>query len=233
LKQQEEEYQKEMQAKQARYKAKIASQKAKNKNISKQLAAAKEREEARSRIVKQIKENFRKAGIKADVDEASGEVVLSFGKEYFDTGRSSLKPEMKKILKKFIPVYAKSLFQSEEVAKKLASVEIIGYASPTYKGKYVDPASLSSADKEAVNYNMDLSYRRAKSIFNHIFDKEKMTYAKQKELLPLVKVTGKSFLAEAKRDRGVASGTSVKNFCKKYDCKKAQKVIIKFNLNND
>lgn len=233
LKEQEKQYQKTLKSRKTRYNQKLKAEKTKNSKISKRLKAATEKEKARSSIISQIKKNFAKAGMKVDVDAQSGDVVLSFGKEYFDTGRSSLKPEMKKILKKFMPVYAKSLFQSEKIAKKIESVEIIGYASPTYKGKYVDPASLSKGDKEAVNYNMDLSYRRAKSIFNHIFDKEKMKYSKQKDLLPLVKVTGKSFLGEAKRNRNLASGASVKNFCKTYDCKKAQKVIIKFNLNND
>lgn len=233
LKEQEKQYQQEMQARKDRYQAKIKAEKTKSSKISKKLKVVQEREKARGRIISQIKENFKKANIDVDVDGQSGDVILSFGKEYFDTGRANLKPEMKEMLQKFIPVYAKSLFQDKKVANKIESVEIIGYASPTYKGRYVDPASLSRDDKEAVNYNMDLSYRRAKSIFNHIFDKDKMAYEKQKDLLPLVKVTGKSFLAEAKRDRGVASGTSVKNFCKTYDCKKAQKVIIKFNLNND
>lgn len=233
LKEQENQYKSELKARKSRYQAKLKAEKTKSSKISKRLKAATEREKARSKIINQIKRNFAKAGMKVDVDAQSGDVILSFGKEYFDTGRSSLKPEMKQILKKFMPVYAKSLFQSKKVAQKIESVEIIGYASPTYKGKYVDPASLSKGDKEAVNYNMDLSYRRAKSIFNHIFDKEKMEYDKQKDLLPLVKVTGKSFLAEAKSKRGIASGASVKNFCKTYDCKKAQKVIIKFNLNND
>ena len=229
LKEQQKNYQSEI----AKRKQQISAAKAKNKKVSKSLAAAQEKEKARQRIITQIKENFKKAGMDVEVDGQTGDVVLSFGKEYFETGKAQLKPGMTNMLQKFIPVYAKSLFESEEVAKKLSNVEIIGYASPTYKGKYVDPGSLKKGDREAVNYNMDLSYRRAKSIFNHIFNKDKMTYKNQQELLPLVKVTGKSFLAEAKSQRGIASGTSVKDFCKEYDCKKAQKVIIKFNLQND
>jgi hypothetical protein len=116
------------------------------------------------------------------------------------------------------------------VAKEISSVEIIGFSSPTYKGRYVDPQSLKDEDKTAISYNLDLSYNRAKSIFSYIFDKQNMVYQHQKELLPLVKVTGRSFLAEEVKGRDIASGLSHNDYCAKYNCEKSQKVIIKFNL---
>ena len=94
----------------------------------------------------------------------------------------------------------------------------------------MDPESLSGKDKEAVTYNLDLSYSRAKSIFNHIFDPDKMRYKQQKRLLPLVKVTGRSYLADDVKGKDVESGLSVKEYCAKYDCEKGQKVVIRFNL---
>ena len=48
--------------------------------------------------------------------------------------------------------------------------------------KFIDPKSLSAGDRKAVNYNLDLSYRRAKSIFSYIFDTDKMQYKYQKSL---------------------------------------------------
>jgi len=54
-----------------------------------------------------------------------------------------------------------------------------------------------------------------------------MQFKYQKKLLPLVKVTGRSFFDQA--DRNVAS-ESPESFCKKNDCAKLQRVIIKFNL---
>jgi len=167
-----------------------------------------------------------------DVDGKTGDVILSFGDEYFDTGRADLKPNMEKTLRKFMPLYAKSLFKNENIAKNIESVEIVGFSSPTYKGKYIDPQSLSQDDRNAVNYNLDLSYQRARSIFNQIFDTKKMQYENQKKLLPLVKVTGWSFLAEGIKGTDVQNGMSHKEYCEKYNCKKDQKVIIKFNLRN-
>jgi len=197
------------------------------KATSSELAKAQENLNARKKIAGQIASNFAKNGIKADVDQKTGDVILAFGGEYFDSDSANLKHGMRKILEQAVPVYSASLFDDQKVAEKISNVEIVGFASPTYKGKYVDPRSLNPSDRQAVNYNLDLSYNRAKSIFNHIFDQNKMSFKYQQKLLPLVKVTGKSFLDQA--DRGVAS-ESPDSFCRKNDCSKMQRVIIKFNL---
>ena len=195
-----------------------------------QLEKAKSQIQARQKLTQQILRNFKKAGVAAQVDPRTGDVVLSFGKQYFETGRAHLKPQMVSKLKKFMPIYSKSLFEDRKTAEKISNIEIIGFASPTYKGKYIDPSSLKPSDQQAVNYNLDLSFNRAKSIFNHIFDTKKMKYKFQKRIRPLVKVTGRSFLAEGTQGRNIASGLGQKQYCQKYDCKKSQRVIIKFNL---
>jgi hypothetical protein len=59
-----------------------------------------------------------------------------------------------------------------------------------------------------------------------------MNYTNQERLLPLVKVTGRSFLAETTKGRNVASGIGVKEFCDRYNCKDSQKVIIRFDLSD-
>lgn len=193
-----------------------------------ELAKAQENLMAKKKITDQIKKNFASAGVKADVDEQSGDVILSFGDQYFDTGRADLKPGMINIIRKAVPNYSRSLFQDPKIANKIQNVEIVGFASPTYKGKYIDPRSLDPADRQAVQYNLDLSYQRAKSIFSVIFDKNQMEFEHQKQLLPLVKVTGRSFFSN-QDSRGVAN-ESGRSFCEKNDCAKLQRVIIKFNL---
>jgi chromosome segregation ATPase len=193
------------------------------------LAGAQENLNARKKLAAQIKNNFAAAGVKADVDLRTGDVLLSFGNNYFDSDRAVLKPEMVSILQKTIPAYSKSLFQDPKVAEKIQNVEIVGFASPTYKGRFIDPTSLDPKDKEAMNHNLDLSLSRAKSIFNAVFDQNKMTFDHQKRLLPLVKVTGRGFLANPAANRSLAN-ESAKSFCEKNDCAKLQTVIIKFNL---
>jgi outer membrane protein OmpA-like peptidoglycan-associated protein len=193
--------------------------------LSDELARAEENLNAKKRLAENIKSAFAAKGIKAEVDQKSGDVLLSFGEEYFDTGRAILKPGMKKVLEQTVPAYSKSLFQNKEISSKISNIEIIGFSSPTYKGKYIDPTKLSAEDRGAVNYNLDLSYQRARSIFDHVYSQ--MTFEHKKEMLPLIKVAGRSFLAN--KDRNVAT-SGAEDFCSKNDCAKLQKVIIKFNL---
>jgi outer membrane protein OmpA-like peptidoglycan-associated protein len=193
------------------------------------LAKATENLNAKKNLAAQIKKNFAKAGISAEVDPNSGDVMLSFGDQYFDTGSATLKPKMRTILEQAMPAYSASLFENDKVAQKIQSVEIVGFASPTYKGKYVDPTKLDPETKAAVNYNLDLSYARARSIFENVFDKSKMSFRHQERLLPLVKVTGRSFLANDKSRDPAAQGSG-EAFCRSNDCAKLQRVIIKFTL---
>lgn len=207
----------------------LATTKGKMAATQTQLAKALSEANARKNIAAEIQKGFAKVGVKADVNAETGDVTLNFGDNYFDSGNSDLKEGMISVLKKAFPVYATSLMDNPKLKKKVSSVEIVGFASPTYKGKMVDPNSLGGDDRKAVDYNLDLSYARARSIFQYLFDKNRMSYQHQQELLPLVKVTGRSFLAEAKNLRGITS-QSQKEFCQKFDCKKAQKVLIRFEL---
>lgn len=200
-----------------------------NKNLSRDVARLKEMADAKNKIIRKIASNLKNAGIDATVDGKTGDVIISFGEEYFETGKAALKPGMEQILRKFMPTYSESLLSDPETADKINSVEIVGFASPTYKGKYVDPKSLKADNKEAINYNLDLSYYRARSIFDYVFDTNKMNYKHQNDILPMVKVTGRSFLAEGENPADAAK-MSQAEYCKKYDCKKSQRVMIKFNM---
>lgn len=226
---------KEFQKKQeTKFSKQVASLSQKVKTNQKELEKAKSRLEARKKLAAKIKESFKSAGVDAEVDGGTGDVIINFGDEYFDTGKYDLKPKMQDILEKSIPVYANSLFSDKKIAEKISYVEIVGFASPTYRGKYIDPQSMDEKDRKAIQYNLDLSYKRARSIFNNIFDQKNISFPEQKRLKSLVKVTGRSFLAEKidSSKRGIASGMSQKEFCKIYDCEKAQKVIIRFDVEN-
>jgi len=212
-------------------KARARALKGQNSKLSKNLAKAKDIIDAKKKLTKKIADSLRKAGVKASVDGKTGDVVLDFGQEYFDTGKSNLKSNMKATLKKFMPAYSKSLLQDKEIASKIKSVKIVGFASPTYKGRYVDPRSLRSEDREAAKYNLELSYKRAESIYDYIFDKRYMSYQYQKEILPMVEVAGRSYFAEGEeKQREIASNLPSGEYCKKFDCKKSQRVIIKFDM---
>ncbi len=192
-----------------------------------QLNAVKAELQARKNIAQEIKKGFDKIGVKADIDLESGDVLLDFGQAYFENDSSQLKDDMRKILQKAMPVYSKSLFGNPTVSNQISAVEVIGFASPTYRGKFVDPNSSKAEDRDALKYNMDLSYKRAKSIFNYILDEKEMNFDHRQALVPNLKVSGRSFLDLMKVDRNVASA---EDFCKKNDCKKSQRVIIRFSM---
>jgi outer membrane protein OmpA-like peptidoglycan-associated protein len=196
------------------------------------LAEAQAKANARAQLSKDIAKALKNAGVDAEVNPNTGDVTISFGKDFFDSGSADLKDSMQGVLQKFIPKYSETLFKDPKIASKITSVDIVGFASPTYKGKYINPQSLEEEDQKAAKYNLDLSYKRARSIFDYMFDTKTIKYKNQKELLPLVKVTGRSFFSGDKVPEGATPGMSQKEFCSKFDCKQAQKVIIKFNMDD-
>lgn len=217
-----------MAAKEKELGGKLAALGGKLRDTEGQLAKARAELEARRAVADEVKKGFAKAGVKADIDMETGDVVLDFGQAYFDSDSDHLKSEMKNVLEKAIPIYSKSLFGNPKISDKITAVEIVGFASPTYKGRFVDPKSTKPEDKQAIKYNMDLSYRRANAIFSYVLDDNNMRFQHQKELVSLMKVSGRSFLEVMNvNNRNVASAV---DFCKVNDCKKAQRVIIRFNV---
>jgi len=209
-------------------------------NLTKEYGSEKERlsgeiarlSKDREDLAKQLQEAFDRAGVQAaEVDKKTGDVVIHFDDQYFGTGKSILRPGMKNILKELLPVYAESLMNNQESAGKLSGIEIIGFASPTFNNRYVDPESLSPEDQEAIKFNLDLSFARARSVFSYAFDSSRFSFNYQKDLLPLVKVSGRSFLAaDTSSENRAPAGMDADEYCSLYDCKKSQRVEIKFHL---
>jgi hypothetical protein len=194
-----------------------------------ELGKAKAELEARKAVANEIKKGFAKAGIKADIDGDTGEVLLDFGQHYFEVNSANLKSEMKAVLQKAMPIYSKSLFGNPKVSGKISSVEVIGFASPTYQNRVIDPKSNRPEDIEALKYNMDLSYKRANAIFQYVLQERDLNFQHKTELLPLMKVSGRSFLETLGKQSRTTASTAAE-FCKINDCKKAQRVIIRFSL---
>lgn len=224
----EGEFKNAMAAKEREFGGKLAALGGQLKDTEGQLARARAEIEARKSVADEVKKGFAKAGIKADIDMETGDVVLDFGQAYFDSDSDRLKSEMKNVLEKAMPIYSKSLFGNPKVSQKISAVEIIGFASPTYQGRFIDPKSNKPEDKQAIKYNMDLSYRRANAIFGYVLDDNNMSFAHQKELVGLMKVSGRSFLEAL--PQGARNVANAAEFCKQNDCKKAQRVIIRFNV---
>ena len=219
----------------SKYQGSLAALSAANSTLKKTLNDSVAKQNAHRLLAQKIRKSLAGAGINAEVDPQSGEVTLHFPNEYFDYNSAEMKTGMRAQIQKLFPNYTAGLFEDKNLAEKISSVDIVGYASPTFNGHTVDPGSLTREDQQAVNYNMDLSYRRAKSIFEYVFDTSKMQFKHQKDILKIVHVTGRSYLAEAKTQTGrtPAATSSAKEFCQVHDCQKSQQVIIKFNLKED
>lgn len=199
-------------------------------NLEDKLADYRAKEKLKKDIIDNLKDNFDKNNIKADIDEGTGEVTLPFDEAHFDLGSSELKSEMQNYLNKIIPVYADSIFGQDTIYKYIHSIEIVGYASPIFNGKYVDPHDLSEKNQQALHYNMNLSYRRAHAIFKHILNKHSLNYPYQKDLALYLKVTGRSYLESQPVKELIGGKTQVDEFCSQYDCEKLQSAAIRFNL---
>ncbi|MDW8190296.1 MAG: microtubule-binding protein [Pseudobdellovibrionaceae bacterium] len=206
--------------------SKIADLKGKLGDAEKNVQRLQAELNARKKVAEDIKKAFAKKGIKAEV-LGNGDVIIDFGEHHFDNDSARLKEEMKAIVRKAIPAYAQSLFTNKEITDKITSIEIVGFASPTYKGKFIDPNSSLKKDKEALAYNMDLSYRRAKSIYEYTFHNEDMKFPYQEKMLPLVKVSARSFLEMFDEKR---RPSNFEEYCRKNDCNKARRVMIRFNI---
>jgi len=214
----------------ARAVASVESLKESNKSMAADLEKAKALIKAKQDLVGQIRSEFSKQGIKAQVDAKTGDITLDFGEEYFDTNSANLKPGMMKKLQSFFPAYSSALFKDKSLSRKLGNVEIIGFASPTFQGRYVNPSSLKAEDREAILYNLKLSFNRANEIFKYAFDNNKLQFEGQKSLLPMIKVVGRGYLPEGTSGDQISEGLTEKEFCQKYNCQRAQRVVIKFNL---
>ncbi len=209
-------------------------EKTKNQELSTlQEKYRKATEGLRKEIAGSLAAKLKEKGIFADVNKSTGDVTVRFTNAYFEYNSSVLKEEMKKELESFIPIYAKSLFENKKFAASISSVEIVGSSSPSFKGQYVNPRALASEDeKNAMNYNLDLSYRRAKKIFEHAFLSKKFDYDHKGEMIPLIKISGTGYLQaiDDLSELPVEKQDKKKGFCGQYDCQAFQKVTLRFNL---
>lgn len=193
------------------------------------LKDLKDKQKLRNDVVNRLNDAFKRENIPASVD-GTGTVTLRF-RENFDYDSSALKPTMEEDIRRLFPVYARTLFETQGVQGKVQNVELVGFASPTYRGQYVNPASLSPTARQAINYNLDLSYRRARSIFRYAFDTAQLKYPYQGDLLRVLKVTGRGYLSSRPLPTLVDKDTlSREEFCARYDCNEDQAVLIRFNL---
>ena len=107
------------------------------------------------------------------VDSGTGDVSIR-DRILFDDNSSVLKPEGKKFLQAFIPLYSQVLFANKQFEKQIARVVVEGHTSST-----------GSEQK-----NMELSLRRALAVANYIFSDE-VDFPKKADLQQKILVSGR------------------------------------------
>ncbi|TAF55968.1 MAG: OmpA family protein [Oscillatoriales cyanobacterium] len=110
------------------------------------------------------------------VDPGTGDVSIR-DRILFDNNSSVLKPEGKKFLQAFIPIYSQVLFANKQFEKQISRVVIEGHTS-----------SAGSDPK-----NLELSLRRALAVSNYMFSDE-VNFPKKAELQQKVLVSGRGEL---------------------------------------
>ena len=154
-------------------------------------------------IISKIQKDFEERGIKVDIDPQTGTIKID-DKILFNTGEYLLKPEGKKYLNDFVPIYINLLLNDEEVKKELSQVIIEGHTDDV--GSYI--------------YNMELSQKRAFEVIKYIYD-EMPNFKGKEELQSYITANGRSNIKVLRDNSG------------NIDRDKSRRVEFQFKLKED
>lgn len=158
----------------------------------------------------------------------NGSIIILLDSAFiYRKSRFVLKKSFQKQFREFLPFYAKILFKHDHSDSSIIrEINIAGYASPSYKKKYV---SLDSFPHSAYSFNLKVSLDRANEINKFIASNSSGDFPFKSMLRNKLAVTGFSFLKpiqnEAEVDEPKKSGS-----CGPYDCRKSKRIEIQFNL---
>jgi len=197
-------------------------------NFAKKVTSVKGK--LRSNIASDLARAFQKANLNVQVDNKTGNVVLLMDKNFrFKKNSYSLNTSAKKTLKEIVPIYAKVLFNNSHIKDKISSFNVVGHASPSYKGEYVTPLSNGGA----YSYNMRLSAQRASSITNYVFSSSIGDYKYKQNLKKYTRAIGQSFTKPIKKVAIRSIASKQDTACGPYNCHASQRVELSFTLKDD
>jgi predicted nucleic acid-binding Zn-ribbon protein len=195
------------------------------------------RRNMRASIAKALANKFREANIDVKVNQSTGNVTLLMDENLlFARNSAKLSDIAKEKLSAIIPLYAEVLFENDQIKSKVSSFNVEGHASPTWRGKHVDP---EKGHNVAFAYNMELSARRAASINRFIFGQEIGLYKYKYYMRGVTLSVGYGYtrpiLKEEEKgipSRGLASVNEGQD-CGPYSCQLSQRVELSFTLEDD
>ncbi len=131
----------------------------------------------RSRIIEELRDELRGAGLDAVVDKNTGAIAFT-GAVLFDFGKNELKESGKRLLDAFLPVYIRTLM-SEENEDYVGEIIIEGHTDPD--GTYLS--------------NLALSQERALAVATYCLGSEMtgMSAAEKQMLQSILTANGRSF----------------------------------------
>ena len=122
---------------------------------------------------------------------------------------------------------------------------IVNFKEATIKGQAPDkglyfPETIPQVEKKLIDCiadfsNEEIAFQVIKPYVGNAINENDLFNIVKETInfnIPLVKVTGRSFFTEGRAPAGAIPGMSQKEFCRKFDCKQSQKVIIKFNMDD-
>ena len=154
-------------------------------------------------IISKIQKDFEERGIKVDLDPQTGTIKID-DKILFNTGEYLLKPEGKKYLHEFVPIYINLLLNDEQVKKELSQIIIEGHTDDV--GSYI--------------YNMELCQKRAFEVIKYIYD-EMPNFKGKEELKNYITANGRSNIKVLRDESG------------NIDRDKSRRVEFQFKLKED
>lgn len=138
----------------------------------------------KNKIIAKLKNEFEKENIKIDIDPQTGAIKID-DKILFNTGEFIIKPEGKKYLDNFIPIYVKLLLEDKEIKNEIAQIIVEGHTDDV--GSYI--------------YNMELSQKRAFEVVKYIYT-NMPNFMGKTELESYITANGRSNIKLIKDENG-------------------------------
>ena len=172
-------------------------------NIESKEAMIESLSSTRMQIISMLQDEFEKENIDILIDPKTGAIRLSEA-ILFDYGKNELKEEGKIFLQKFIPIYVRILFGTDDIKSQVSQIIIEGHTDDA--GDYI--------------YNLKLSQERALSVVEYLIG-DGFNYDYKNDLQYNLTANGRSFSELITNEDGTVNANA------------SRRVEIKFRLNEE
>jgi hypothetical protein len=151
------------------------------------------------------------------VDYRNGSLIMHFPKNYFSVYDAELPVDMAQELVTGFSLYVSAVAKNKKIKNHLKEIKIIGFSSPLSEFREIDGKKL---------YNKELATKRARSVFQRLFNVTYHTYEFQDYALVRSTINGDGLQI-------MANGKSMKEFCQINSCNALNYIMFKPELMAD